>query len=99
MGKSKQLENVHLVNEKHDYGYSKRIAAYAFFTKHLKLDSCKSSQKNQIDESFIVVLSPEKLNVFTPEKPRPNTALKNEFEILQFLKFPTDETPYIYYKN
>ena len=99
MGKSKQLENVHLVNEKHDYGYSKRIAAYAFFTKHLKLDSSKSSQKNQIDESFIVVLSPEKLNVFTPEKPRPNTALKNEFEILQFLKFPTDETPYIYYKN
>ncbi len=99
MGKSKQLKNVHLVNEKHDYGYSKRIAAYAFFTKHLKLDSGKSSQKKQIDESFIVVLSPEKLNVFTPEKPRPNTALKNEFEILQFLKFPTDETPYNYYKN
>ena len=99
MGKSKQLKNVHLVNEKHDYGYSKRIAAYAFFAKHLKLDSSKSSQKKQIDESFIVVLSPEKLNVFTPEKPRPNTALKNEFEILQFLKFPTDETPYNYYKN
>ena len=99
MGKSKQLKNIHLVNEKHDYGYSKRIAAYAFFAKHLKLDSSKSSQKKQIDESFIVVLSPEKLNVFTPEKPRPNTALKNEFEILQFLKFPTDETPYNYYKN
>ena len=26
-------------NEKHDYGFSKRIAAYAFLSKHLKLDS------------------------------------------------------------
>ena len=38
-GASDQVENVHLANEKHDYGYSKRIAAYAFFTKHLKLNS------------------------------------------------------------
>ena len=99
MGKSHQLENVHLANEKHDYGYSKRIAAYAFLTKHLQLDSDTSLQENQIDESFIEVLSPEKLIVFTPEKPRPNTALKDEFEVLKFLKFPTDQAPYIYYND
>ena len=99
MGKSKLVENVHLANEKHNYGYSKRIAAYAFFIKHLQLNSNKSSKENEIDEGFIEVLSPEKLHVFTPEKPRPNTALKDEFEVLKFLKFPTEQTPFIYYKN
>ena len=97
MGKSQQLENIHLTREKHDYGYSKRIAAYAFLTKHLKLDSDKSFQENQFDEGFIEVLSPEKLSVFTPEKPRPNTALKDEYEVLKFLTFPTDKAPYVYY--
>ena len=99
MGKTDQVENVHLANEKHDYGHSKRIAAYAFFTKHLQLDSEKSSQENQIDEGFIEVLSPEKLKVFTPKNPRPSSALKNEYEVMKFLQFPNDKAPYVYYKN
>ncbi|MAV79990.1 MAG: hypothetical protein CBD31_04570 [Flavobacteriaceae bacterium TMED171] len=97
MGKSQHLENTHLTREKHDYGYSKRIAAYAFLTKYLKLDSDKSFQENQFDEGFIEVLTTEKLSVFTPEKPRPNTALKDEYEVLKFLKFPIDQVPYVYY--
>jgi dienelactone hydrolase len=99
MGKTDQVENVHLANEKHDYGYSKRIAAYAFFTKHLKLENPKSLNGDPIDESFIKILPPEKLSVFTPKNPRPSSALKNEFEVLEFLKFPTDKAPYVYYKN
>lgn len=99
MGKTDQVENVHLANEKHDYGHSKRIAAYAFFTKHLKLENPKSLNGEPIDESFIKILPPEKLSVFTPENPRPSSALKNEFEVLGFLKFPTDKAPYVYYKN
>lgn len=99
MGKSKLIENVHLTNEKHDYGYSKRVAAYAFFTKHLKLNPGKSSKEGKIDERFIEILSPEKLHVFTPDNPRPNNALANEFEVLQFLKFPIEQAPYAYYKN
>ena len=99
MGKTDQVENVHLANEKHDYGYSKRIAAYAFFTKHLKLENSKSLNGDPIDESFIKILPPEKLSVFTPKNPRPSSALKNEFEVLEFLKFPTDKAPYVYYKN
>jgi hypothetical protein len=93
------LENVHLANEKHNYGFSKRVAAYRFFTKHLKLDSDHSFQKNKVDESFIKILPPEKLHVFTPTNPRPEDALKNEYEILQFLEFPIDKAPYLYYKN
>jgi dienelactone hydrolase len=38
MGVQQRLKNVHLANEKHDYGISKRKAAYAFFSEHLKLD-------------------------------------------------------------
>ena len=99
MGKPHQVENVHLANEKHDYGYSKRIAAYNFFSKHLKLENPKSSHGDPIDESFIKILPPEKLKVFTPKNPRPSTALKNEYEVMQFLQFPNDKAPYFYYKN
>lgn len=99
MGVQQRLKNVHLANEKHDYGISKRKAAYAFFSEHLKLDGGHSDDSNTPDESFIKVLSPEDLMVFTPENPRPQTALKNEFEVLSFLKFPMDKLPYSYYKN
>ncbi len=99
MGKSHLVENVHLANEKHDYGYSKRIAAYHFFTKHLKLENPKSLSGGPIDESFIKILPPEKLKVFTPKNPRPSSALKNEYEVLKFLKFPNNKAPYFYYKN
>jgi len=98
-GKDNQLKNVHLANEKHDYGYSKRIAAYTFLIRHLKLDSINSLHKNKIDESFIEILTPEKLKVFTSENPRPITALKNEFEVMKFLKFPIQQFPYNFYKN
>lgn len=98
-GVSNQLENVHLANEKHNYGYSKRKAAYAFFIKHLKLDSGKALNVNDADESFVQILSPERLRVFNKKIPRPIAALKNEFEIMRFLKFPTNKSPYNYYKN
>ncbi len=99
MGKSDHVENVHLALEKHDYGYSKRIAAYRFFSKHLQLDGEKTQNNEEIDESFIQILAPDKLKVFTPKNPRPYTPLKNEFDVLKFLKFPTDQIPYVYYKN
>ena len=98
-GVSNQLENVHLANEKHNYGYSKRKAAYAFFIKHLKLDSSKALNVIDTDENFIQILSPERLRVFNKKTPRPINALNNELEVMQFLKFPTHKSPYNYYKN
>ncbi len=47
---SDKLENVHLATEGHDYGPSKRQAAYAFFAKHFGLDSSK------IDEAKVTVV-------------------------------------------
>lgn len=98
LGKPQWVENAHLANEKHDYGPSKRIAAYRFFAKYLKLDDPNSLKGNPVDESFIKILPTDQLKVFTPENPRPQTALKNEYEVLQFLKFPLHESPYALYK-
>lgn len=47
---SDKLENVHLATEGHDYGPSKRQAAYAFFAKHFGLDASK------IDEEKVTVV-------------------------------------------
>lgn len=47
---SDKVENVHLATEGHDYGPSKRQAAYAFFGKYFNLDSSK------IDEAKVTVV-------------------------------------------
>ncbi|MET7000965.1 alpha/beta hydrolase family protein [Chitinophaga defluvii] len=75
-----RVENVHLANEEHDYGISKRLAVYHFFAKHLGLHLKKVEDKNgKIDESFIQIIPKEKLSVFNNEHPRPaNAATGNE---------------------
>lgn len=37
-GSNNQLTNVHLPNDKHDFGFNKRKAVYEFFAKHLRLN-------------------------------------------------------------
>ena len=73
------IENVHLANEKHDYGPSKRQAAYAFLAKHLKLSIDGILINGTFDESKNTVLSEEELTVFNASHPRPkNAAMGNE---------------------
>lgn len=76
-GKENLVENVHLPDEKHDYGPSKRIAAYRFLAKHLKLDLSKATKPDgSIDESNTTILDRKDLEVFNATHPRPqNTAL------------------------
>jgi dienelactone hydrolase len=74
-GKENLVENVHLPNEKHDYGPSKRIAAYTFLAKHLKLDLSKATKPDgSIDESSVSVLDRKDLAVFNAEHTRPASA-------------------------
>ncbi len=76
-GKKNLLENVHLANEKHDYGFNKRIAAYRFLAKHLGLDISRiSTAEGSIDESGITVEEKEKLFVFSAENPLPGYAIR-----------------------
>lgn len=70
------VENIHLQNEKHDYGPSKRAGAYRFLAKHLHLDlSAILDAKGEINEDDITVEKKDQMLVFTPKHPRPRYAI------------------------
>ncbi len=75
-GVTNLVENLHLADEKHDYGISKRNGAYKFFAKHLGLSLIKVMKKDgSIDEGFVVIEDKEKLHVFDSEHQRPGYAV------------------------
>lgn len=82
-GAEAAVENLHLPDEGHDYGPSKRAGAYEFLAKHLGLSLEKVTNfDGSIDESDIVIEKPEAMHVFTAEYPRPAYAVKNN-EVLE----------------
>jgi dienelactone hydrolase len=73
-GAEDKVENLHLPDEGHDYGFSKRAGAYRFFAKHLGLSLDKAAGQNgSVDESDIVIEKPETMHVFTAEHPKPES--------------------------
>lgn len=78
-GANDRVENAHFEDEEHDYGVSKRMAAYPFLARHLKLDlSHVRDAGGEIDESFVVVEERAELLVFGPGNPYPeNTVAPN----------------------
>lgn len=58
-GKKNDLVNVHLPNDKHDFGFNKRKAVYDFFAKHLRLNlkALQNATGNIIDTA--ITLEPE----------------------------------------
>jgi hypothetical protein len=72
------VENLHLTDEGHDYGYSKRVGMYKFFARHLALSlSNILNGYRQIDESEVVIEGREKMLVFDEKHPRPAGAVKS----------------------
>ncbi len=88
------LKNVHLPNEGHDYGLSKRIALYDFLAKHLGLNIKAVQDKNgKIDESKVTVEKESALYVFGEKGERlPANAIKG-YEELQKILTPTHPQP------
>jgi hypothetical protein len=82
-GAQDSIEYLHLPNEGHDYGLSKRLGAYKFLAKHLKvsLDEVTASD-GSIDESFVVIENQENMYVFDAEHPRPAYAVKPDVKEL-----------------
>ncbi len=77
------VENVHLPDEGHDYGISKRTGAYKFLAKHLKLSLENATKPDgSIDESFVVIEVQDDMYVFDDEHPRPAHAVKPDIEVL-----------------
>jgi dienelactone hydrolase len=76
-GATDRVENAHFPEEGHDYGESKRMAAYPFLAKHLKLKIQRvQDEDGTIDESFVVIEDREDLLMFGPYNPRPKDAVK-----------------------
>lgn len=69
------LENAHFEGEGHDYGPSKREAAYRFIAHHFDLDLTQvTDAADGLDESWLVVLDPKALSVFNDDHPLPDSA-------------------------
>ena len=77
--KTDAIENAHFEQEGHDYGPSKRLAAYPFLAKHLDLDIDRVSTDGQVDETFVTVETQEQMMNFHGQYPehavKPNTPL------------------------
>ena len=80
------IENVHLPSEKHDYGPSKRQAAYAFLSKHLGLKPTILTPEGWVKEYEEDVLPAEKLQVFNAAFPRPANAVMGNDAVVRAIK-------------
>jgi hypothetical protein len=75
-GAADKVTNVHLPDEGHDYGPSKRAAVYRFFAAQLDLNlAAVTNAAGQIDESRITLDRAATLRVFTADFPVPPHAL------------------------
>jgi hypothetical protein len=82
-GAENLIENLHLLDEDHDYGFSKRDGAYRFLAKHLKLSLDKvTAPDGSIDESLVTLEQQRDLLVFGPDHPRPAHAVDPDTERL-----------------
>jgi dienelactone hydrolase len=80
-----RLENVHLPLEKHDYGPSKRSAAYNFLGHHLGLDMGALPYDNGYLEDFVTILEPDQLKVFDAGHPVPGQPLQGDQAVMDYL--------------
>lgn len=86
-GKGDLVENVHLPNEKHDYGPNKRKAMYRFMARYLGLELQSILNNNgEIDEAPVQLLTQEALTVFGSDHPLPANAIKGDAAVLALLE-------------
>ena len=75
-GAEDRVENLHLPNEGHDYGWSKRVGAYTFLARHLGLSLANVIDRDgRINEDSVVIEEKDKLYVFGLAHPRPARAV------------------------
>lgn len=84
-GKESLLKNVHLHEEGHDYGHSKRLAMYEFMAEHLGLETGRiRNRQGEVDEAFCTIEEPEKLYVFGSKGEKlPANAIKDISELME----------------
>lgn len=77
-----RVANVHLANEGHSYGISKRKAVYPFLAKHLglSLDNI-TNDRGEIEEKDIVVETRERFKIFDEKHLLPRGAARGNGEV------------------
>ncbi|QES88602.1 acetylxylan esterase [Rhizosphaericola mali] len=63
-GKTNAVQNVHLPDEKHDFGINKRTPVYNFMAKYLGLNINSILKNSVVDESFVTVEKENMMYVF-----------------------------------
>src|SRR5262245_3355220 len=74
-GHPDRVRNLHLADEAHDFGPSKRKAVYAFFAEHLGL------KRLEEDRDKLHVEAPEAMAVFDEKHPLPEKAAKTAKDV------------------
>lgn len=86
-GKEENVINVHLADEGHDYGFSKRIAMYEFMAKYLGLNSgAVRDKKGNFDESMVIIEKYDKMLAFGKNKRIPEGALRDSGQVRRVLR-------------
>ena len=86
-GKPELVENVHLADEGHDYGVSKRMPMYDFMARHLGLNlKAVKDKSGKIDESKVTIEKYDAQLVFGKEGKLPANAVKGLDKIKEVLK-------------
>jgi dienelactone hydrolase len=86
-GKPENVENVHIENEEHNYGLTKRLAMYDFMARHLGLNIEAVKDKNgKIDESKVTIEKYDAMLVFGKEGKLPSNAVHGADAIREVLK-------------
>lgn len=82
-GHADRVANVHLADEFHDFGPSKRRATYSFFARHLGL-----TDRPEVAATITIEI-PRQMEVFGPTHPLPAAALRGAEEVGRaFLALP-----------
>ncbi|MDR0333647.1 MAG: acetylxylan esterase [Dysgonamonadaceae bacterium] len=85
-GKADNLENVHLTNEGHDYGISKRVALYDFVARRFGLNATSAQNRDGVwDESKVTIETADALKVF-PDGQLPAHAIRGEQALRELLE-------------
>ena len=86
-GVEAEVANVHLPDEGHDYGPSKRDAAYRFFAAHLGMNlAAILGTDGKVDESTVTTEKPGPMHVFNADHPIPPSALHTALAIQESLQ-------------
>ncbi|MEX0684833.1 MAG: hypothetical protein WD267_06010 [Balneolales bacterium] len=83
--KEDRIENVHLADEEHDYGYNKRAAVYPFLAKHLNLNLSKAMNPDgSLIEAGIMIEEQKALYPFDDDHPFPKEGIRHNDNVIWF---------------